>query len=77
MVLSVTKHLPSTSIFFDTSSQTGILTNKWKIFHRAISLKPDFAMDIVKACVVLQNFVRERDGYKIEGTFTVTGLADT
>nr|CAI5864378.1 unnamed protein product [Callosobruchus analis] len=54
----------------------GILTNKCRIFHRAINFKPDFAVDIVKACVVLHNFVRERDGYEIEKTFTVTGLAD-
>nr|XP_022911162.1 protein ANTAGONIST OF LIKE HETEROCHROMATIN PROTEIN 1-like [Onthophagus taurus] len=54
----------------------GILSNKWRIFHRAINLKPDFAVNIVKACVVLHNFVRERDGYKIEDTFTVTGLAE-
>nr|CAI5869487.1 unnamed protein product [Callosobruchus analis] len=54
----------------------GILTNKWRIFHRAKNLKSDSAVDIVKACVVLHNFVRERDGYKIEDTFSVTGLAD-
>ncbi|XP_039299113.1 protein ALP1-like isoform X1 [Nilaparvata lugens] len=39
----------------------GILSNKWRIFHRAISLDPSYATDIVKACVVLQNFVRNRE----------------
>jgi hypothetical protein len=33
-------------------------------------------VDIVKACVVLQNFVRERDGYRFEEALTVTGLED-
>ena len=31
-------------------------------------------MDIVKACVVLHNCVRERDGCKFEDALTVTGL---
>lgn len=54
----------------------GILSNKWRIFHRPINLKPDFAIDIVKACVVLHNFVRNRDGFEIEDTMTITGLED-
>lgn len=29
----------------------GILSNKWRLFHRAINLDPGYAMDIVKACV--------------------------
>jgi hypothetical protein len=33
-------------------------------------------VDIVKACVVLHNFVGERDCYKIEDAMTVTGLED-
>jgi len=31
---------------------------------------------IVKASVVLHDFVRERDGYKFEDALTVTGLED-
>lgn len=54
----------------------GILSNKWRVFHRPINLKPDFAIDIVKACVVLHNFVRNRDGFEIEDTMTITGLED-
>lgn len=54
----------------------GILSNKWRIFHRAINLKPEYAVDIIKACVVLHNFVRNRDGYLIEDTFTITGRED-
>jgi len=33
-------------------------------------------VDIVKACIVLHNFVLERDGYKFEDALTVTGLED-
>ena len=41
-----------------------------------LNVSPDFAVDIVKACVVLHNFVRERDGCKFEDALTVTGLED-
>ena len=54
----------------------GILSNKWRIFQRPLNVSPDFAVDIVKACVVLHNFVREKDGYKFEDALTVTGLED-
>ena len=54
----------------------GILSNKWRIFQRPLNVSLDFAVDIVKACVVLHNFVRENDGYKFEDALTVTGLED-
>ena len=53
-----------------------ILSNKWRIFQRPLNVSPDFAVDIVKACVVLHNLVRERGGYKFEDALTVTGLED-
>jgi len=37
-----------------------------------VNVSPDFAVVIVNACVVLHNFVRERDGYKFEDALTVT-----
>jgi hypothetical protein len=43
----------------------GILSNKWSISQRP---------DIVNACVVLNNFVRETDGYKFGDAMTVNGL---
>ncbi|CAH2003063.1 unnamed protein product [Acanthoscelides obtectus] len=54
----------------------GILTNKWRILHRSLNVNTDFAVSIVKACVVLHNFVRERDGYNFEDTMTVVGMND-
>lgn len=54
----------------------GILSNKWRIFHRAINLDPDYATDIVKACVVLHNYVRDRDGYNMENTLSISGFED-
>ncbi|GBO43734.1 Protein ALP1-like [Araneus ventricosus] len=54
----------------------GILSNKWRIFHRPINVDPYFVIDITKACVVLHNFVRERDGVIFEDTTTITGLMD-
>jgi hypothetical protein len=48
----------------------GTLSNKWRIFHRPINVDPDFAVDIVMACVILHNFVR------VEDTMTITGFED-
>jgi len=53
-----------------------ILSNKWKFFQQLLNVSPDFAVVIVKASVVLHNFVHERDGYKFEDALTVTGLED-
>lgn len=44
----------------------GILSNKWRIFHRAINVRKSFAKNIIKACVVLHNIVRKKDGYCTE-----------
>ena len=40
----------------------GILSNKWRIFHRLLKVTKPLAKSIVKACVVLYNLVREMDG---------------
>lgn len=44
----------------------GILSNKWRIFHRPLNVTTDFAVLIIKACCVLHNFVRVRDGFHNE-----------
>ncbi|XP_074038466.1 uncharacterized protein, partial [Leptinotarsa decemlineata] len=54
----------------------GILSNKWRIFHRPLNVEPNFAVDIIKACTVLHNFVRDRDGFLIDDTATITALDD-
>lgn len=46
----------------------GILANKWRIFHAPILVKPDFIDIIVKACCILHNFVRKRDGINYDDT---------
>lgn len=46
----------------------GILANKWRIFHRPLDVREDTAIRIIKACTVLHNFVRERDGLNYEDT---------
>lgn len=51
-----------------------ILSNKWRIFHRPINLEPEFAVIITKACCILHNFVRDRDGYQVENTEVVIGF---
>ena len=54
----------------------GILGNKWRIFQRPLNISPGCAVVIVDACVVLGNFVRERDAYKFEDALTMTSLED-
>lgn len=49
----------------------GILSNKWRIFHRPLNVSQNFAVDIVKACCVLHNYVRDRDGYNPQDTLTI------
>jgi hypothetical protein len=54
----------------------GILSNKWRIFQRQLNVSSDFEVGIVNVCVVLYNFVRQRDCYKFQDVLTVTGLED-
>jgi hypothetical protein len=54
----------------------GILTNKWRIFRRPLNVSIDLAQNIVKAYVILHNFVRKRDGFRFEDTFSYKGLQD-
>ncbi|KAG8251200.1 hypothetical protein J6590_108180 [Homalodisca vitripennis] len=46
----------------------GILANKWRIFHRALNVNIELAIDIIKACCVLHNYVRSRDGFQFADT---------
>lgn len=48
----------------------GVLANKWRVFHTPILVQPDFTDDIIKACCILHNFVRRRDGINYEETET-------
>lgn len=49
----------------------GILSNKWRIFHQPLNLKLHLAQNIIKACCILHNFVRIRDGYRYDDTLSV------
>ena len=40
----------------------GILSNKWRVFHRPLNVTKPLAKSTVKACVVLHNLVKEMDG---------------
>lgn len=53
----------------------GILVNKWRIFHRPLNVDIEFAENIIKACCVLHNYVRLRDGYRYEHTLFETPLS--
>lgn len=54
----------------------GILTNKWRIFHRAMNVDLSLTILIVKSCCVLHNFVRQRDGFIFEDKLSVQGVYD-
>lgn len=54
----------------------GILANKWRILHRPLDVSVDFAVDIVKCCCCLHNFVRDRDGFRIDDTLTISGFEE-
>lgn len=44
----------------------GVLANKWRIFQRALDVETKLADDVVKSCCVLHNFVRRKDGIRVE-----------
>ena len=44
----------------------GILSNKRIILPTALNVSKEFSKDIVKACVLLHNLVRSKDGYRSE-----------
>jgi len=48
----------------------GVLANKWRVLHTPIQVEPEFADKIIKACCILHNFVRRRDGFNFEDTDT-------
>ncbi|XP_022834883.1 protein ANTAGONIST OF LIKE HETEROCHROMATIN PROTEIN 1-like [Spodoptera litura] len=42
----------------------GILSNKWRIFHRPMNVSIDLTVDIVKTCCVLQNFIHKQENFQ-------------
>jgi hypothetical protein len=46
----------------------GILSIKWRILHTALNVSKEFSKGVVKACVLLHNVVRSKDGYRFEET---------
>lgn len=48
----------------------GLLANKWRVFHSLILVQPNSIDNIIKACCVLHNFVRRRDGINFDDTQT-------
>ncbi|XP_045456362.1 protein ALP1-like [Melitaea cinxia] len=54
----------------------GILSNKWRIFHRPLNVNTDLAIDIVKCCCILHNFVRARDGGNASESIAVVDYED-
>ncbi|KAG8171621.1 hypothetical protein JTE90_014267 [Oedothorax gibbosus] len=50
----------------------GILTNKWRIFHKPLIMSRRKAMAVIKCCTLLHNIVREMDGYRPDDLVTCT-----
>jgi len=47
-----------------------IVRNKWRVFHCAIDICPDFYNVIVKTCCILHNLVCQRDGFQFRILYT-------
>lgn len=54
----------------------GIFSNKWRIFHRPINVHPNLTINIVKACCILHNLIRRRDGFRIDDALEVASFED-
>ncbi|KAB0801951.1 hypothetical protein PPYR_04137, partial [Photinus pyralis] len=54
----------------------GILSNKWRIFHRPLNVSLRLSKKIIQSCSALHNYVCIRDGYAFHHTLTVKGFAD-
>lgn len=54
----------------------GILSNKWRIFYLPIDVNAEFAIDIIKCCCLLHNFVYDHEGLKFEDMLTITGMEE-
>lgn len=48
----------------------GILTKKWRVFQTSIMVELNYVIDITKACCILHNFIRRRDGFNYEDTLS-------
>lgn len=46
------------------------------MFHTSMNVSFNIAKKFVKACCVLHNFTRVRDGYRIEDILTIEGILD-
>lgn len=55
-------------------STFGIISNKFEVFHRPMRTSLISSIKIVKACCVLHNFIRVRDGYDVIDTMSIVGL---
>lgn len=55
-------------------STLAILTNKFQIFHRPMTVHLEKAKIVTKACCVLHNFILSREGYRDQDTTVVRGL---
>lgn len=46
----------------------GILANKWRIFHRPLDVNINFCIGIIKACCILHNYIRIKNGIRFIDT---------
>ncbi|XP_045482780.1 putative nuclease HARBI1 [Harmonia axyridis] len=57
-------------------STFGIMSNKFRVFHTPMAVSVKVSTNIVKACCILHNFIRVRDGYRVEDSLTIEGMID-
>lgn len=54
----------------------GVMSSKWRIFRRIFSLKPENEDKIVKACVILHNFMITEESETVEKVYCPNGYMD-
>lgn len=52
------------------------ISNKWRMFHKPLNVNVKFAIGIVKACCLLHNFVRQREGVRLDDILVINRLED-
>lgn len=52
----------------------GILSNKFRIFHRPMNTSLEFTIKIVKACCILHNFITDRGSFNVMTVWQLKGL---
>ncbi|KAJ8896392.1 hypothetical protein PR048_001736 [Dryococelus australis] len=54
-----------------TECAFAMMSNKWKIFHQPLNISTGLAVDTVKACCIVQNFIHKEEGLRTTSVDTI------